>query len=372
MSKEILTIQGLQFGSEAKGAIALLTAQTWLPDAVGCAWQPNAGHTVYIDGNKYVHRMLPVGALAPSVKTIFIGPGATLDIPQLRAEIAAAGGLLQGKVLIIHPNAAVLGPMDAENESALVSIGSTMKGSMRAQVRKMGRKAFDVDTPATAQEADFTWGNDLPMGPRLYVSGAAYDTCMDNVTRLQLEGAQGFSLGMHSRFYPYCTSRDVSTAQLLADCRVPFPEPEALHTIGVCRTFPIRVANRFKEGIQVGTSGPCYSDQRELSWEDLGREAELTTVTKLPRRVFTFSIEQIREAARIMRPTVVALTFCDYLGNPSTRPWGLYAPAAVEDLIGPIEAATKARVRYLTFGPEAAQQYEIANEAGLLRQPQSW
>lgn len=366
----ILTVQGMQYGSEAKGAIALLAATRWMPDTVACAWQPNAGHTVYVGDRKFIHRMLPMGVFAESARNILIGPGATLDVNQLAYEVGQAADHLLGKRIIIHPNAAVLNEVDSENEAALVKIGSTMKGSMRAQVRKMERGAYGNEPPPIMWLANQGWCSTLPI--QVVVSEEEYDRAIDSSRRLQLEGAQGFSLGIHEQFYPYCTSRDVSTAQLLADCRVPMPAVENITTIGVCRTFPIRVANRFRDGVQVGTSGPCYDDQRELSWEDIGRDPELTTVTKLPRRLFTFSIKQIQAAARIMQPDFIALTFCDYLGVPGERPWGLYMPDAVRDLVGQIEANTQRTVKYLTFGPGAADQWEVANEAGLLKAPALW
>lgn len=62
-----------------------------------------------------------------------------------------------------------------------------------------------------------------------------------------LEVAQGLDLGInHSGNYPYTTSRNVSTAQLLADSGIsPF---RLLQTIMVIRPFPIRISNYTKTG----------------------------------------------------------------------------------------------------------------------------
>jgi hypothetical protein len=120
-----------------------------------------------------------------------------------------------------------------------------------------------------------------------------------------VEGAQGYGLSMYHGFYPYTTSRDVSVWQILADCGIPHDllptvmDLPDITVIGTCRTYPIRVANRFDtHGTQVGYSGPCYDDQLEISFEEIGQKVELTTVTKLPRRIFTFSEKQITEAVR--------------------------------------------------------------------------
>src|ERR1043166_5612063 len=104
---KIVVVQGLQFGSEAKGNIASIVAHKWRPDTVATAWQPNAGHTAYVGDRKFVHTMLAVGALAPSVRNILIGPGSVLNVDQLKAEIEAAADLLQGKHLLIHPQVTI-------------------------------------------------------------------------------------------------------------------------------------------------------------------------------------------------------------------------------------------------------------------------
>jgi len=341
---EIVAIQGMQWGSEAKGSIALVTALGWQPDAVVAAWHPNAGHTAHMNDKKYVHSMLPIGALSPSVKTILIGPGAVVDLHKLQTELAYAADHVRGKHVIIHSNAALLQTTDADEEKDLVRIGSTMKGSMIAAIRKMRRGP------------QATIGQVLLRHDLITVSGSAYDSAVDNSNKLLVEGAQGYGLGIHTPFYPYCTSRDVSTAQLLADCRIPWSDD--IRTIGVCRTYPIRVANRYDDkGERIGWSGDTHPFQRELNWqEDLHREPELTTVTKLPRRIFDFSLEQVWEAARIMRPSCIALTFCDYLlsmdDNLCLNGQGrANLPQPVKQLAGSIRTHINVPVRLFSFGP---------------------
>lgn len=232
-----------------------------------------------------------------------------------------------------------------------------MKGSAQAAVRKILRSALGTINQLLDSGVEPFVNNGF-----ISVSSLQYDRALDDGERILVEGAQGFGLGIHNDFYPYCTSRDVSTAQLLADCRIPFQD---IYTVGVARTFPIRVANRFdKDGNMIGTSGPAYPDQKELDWgKDLGREPELTTVTKLPRRVFEFSPIQIGEACRIMRPDCVALTFCDYLLNTDS-------PFLVEDNRGnlPLPVMHLARliqqyapVKFYTFGPKLEDAWQMGN-----------
>lgn len=356
MARYIIAVVDLQFGSTGKGQIAGTLAHHCSADAVATAWGPNAGHTFYgLDGQKHVSRMLACSAVAPSVKTILLGPGSILDLGTLAMEIEARAELLKGKTLIVHPQATILQQIDSVNEQNLQRIGSTMKGTMEALVRKM-RRFTDV---TAAQKYDQVFGTlggvltDAGMG--IAISSILYDSAVDRAQKLIVEGAQGYSLGLHTDFYPYTTSRDVSTHQLFADCRIPWHSKNTwphVHVVGVCRTFPIRVANRFKgEGEdrhQVGTSGGFYPDQQEIDWSDIGQQPELTTVTKLPRRVFTFSKEQIRDAVRVFGPQSIALTFCDYVeALPPNQLWG-----KVDDWIKAIgEVSGGVPVQLLSYGP---------------------
>ena len=129
-----------------------------------------------------------------------------------------------------------------------------------------------------------------------------------------MEGAQGFSLGLHNGFYPYVTSRECTPAQICSDCNIPLAMVEKV--VGTMRTYPIRVANRYDEqGNQIGWSGPAYEGQRELTWEEMGVTPEKTTVTKLTRRIFQFSEEQTRQAMQVVMPDEIFLNFANYCGN---------------------------------------------------------
>jgi adenylosuccinate synthase len=374
--QKIVMIQGLQFGSEAKGSIAAGVAKDWKPDTTVTAWGPNAGHTVRDGDFKFVSSMLATGSLYPDVHTVLIGPGSVVDFKKLTAEVLEAGERLRGKRILIHPQAAYLKPGNAEKEaSTLLRIGSTMKGTMEAVYDKMRRVEI-----ATVGGVLVSLRDELLEAAEkveLFVSfnEDKYDKAVDDSERMLIEGAQGFSLGIHGQFYPYCTSRDVSTVQTLADCRIPYPAgpQEQMAIIGVLRTYPIRVANRMGEHGQKYTSGGIYEDQVELDWQkDLGREPELTTVTKLPRRVFSFSYEQIRQAVRIVRPTQLALTFCDYLEDKpvfNKDEVGEMGPR-VRNMIRAIREATDkaghgVNVETVSYGPDLADTFEMAPGYGV-------
>lgn len=86
-----------------------------------------------------------------------------------------------------------------------------------------------------------------------------------------LEGAQGCDLDLnHSGNYPFVTSRNVSTSQLLADSGI---SPERLlQTIMVIRPFPIRISNITKTGEFIYTGN--YGTGTELTWSDVNLAAQ--------------------------------------------------------------------------------------------------
>jgi adenylosuccinate synthase len=299
--RDLHVVTDLQFGSCGKGLFAGFLAKQVMPDTIVTAWAPNAGHT-FIDegGNKFVNIALPSGIIAPSVEKVLLGPGSVIN-PMILAEECAryhVDGL--GPSLFIHEHAAVVRPEHRAAEAVYGSrIGSTMKGVGEAVIEKIRRDPNSDIIARRAFKGTFLENN--------VVSVQKYNELIDRSEVVLLEGAQGFSLGMNQGFYPYCTSRDCTTHQLLSDCALPPAMAHHMVVYGVCRTFPIRVNNR------EFWSGPCYEDQREIEWKEIGVEPELTTVTKLPRRVFTFSEQQIAQACRMNDVDFVFLNFCNYV-----------------------------------------------------------
>ena len=312
---KVTAIVDMQFGSTGKGLIAGWHAGTANPDAAAAAWGPNAGHT-YIDvfGHKVMHRLLPIGTYLPSVVKAYIGPGAMIVPDILQEEITAMQkframrGWKQCRILI-HEHAAVVRPHHVESEKSLNAIGSTQKGTAEAVIQKMRRDPSAMNVAKIALAGH--WLQQFVRDRYIYLTEMLF------TRHLQVEGAQGYSLSMHHGFYPWTTGRDTSTAQVLADCGVPMKDLD-LDVIGVARTYPIRVANRYDDKKMVGWSGPCYPDQEEITWESIGMEPELTTVTKLPRRIFTFSRQQIMEAVDVMGVDKIFLNFVNYLPSVNT------------------------------------------------------
>lgn len=291
MTHKVDMVMDFQYGSTGKGLIAGYLAKRGDYDTSVCSFATNAGHT-YIDKERGLHLMtqqLPTGGLVSStVKNILIGPGALIHEATLLNELDSCAGLLQGKRIMIHPQAAVVTDEHARQEVAwgMTKMGSTAKGVGAAMIERIKRDPVDPNTAGNRFLFD-----------RLHkylVSEQEYRAILDASESVLVEGAQGFSLSLYHGQYPYVTSRDVTPWQIAADCALPFKWAPYIKVIGTMRTYPIRVNNRD------GSSGPCYPDQREVQWEELadrGVIPELTTVTKLKRRIFTFSQQQAAEAA---------------------------------------------------------------------------
>ncbi|MDD4352635.1 MAG: adenylosuccinate synthetase [Candidatus Gracilibacteria bacterium] len=310
MTTSYLIVDG-QWGSTGKGLIAGYLALKRNPDTAVCNFGCNAGHTTVLDDGRVVMvQMLPSAIVAPSVKTVLIGPGAIIDPEILASEVEKYADFLKGKNIYIHESAAVIHDVHKEREkSSLNRVSSTCKGVGAAQADKTMR----VDG-CIAKRCFRHFGDGVEK-----VSVSEFTDLLLKSDLLQIESAQGLELGINSGgWYPYCTSRDINVHQILSDCGVPYcmDHPEIIVTM---RTFPIRVGDAYdKGGEKVGTSGPVYDDQREISWEELGVPFERTTVTKKVRRVFTWSNKNLDKVLKVLCPNHIFLNFVNYLeDNPS-------------------------------------------------------
>lgn len=304
-----------QYGSTGKGLMADVLAQyarqtgRW-PDAVTTNAGPNSGHTAVMDdGRRIMTQQIPVlSAVAATeydryIPTMLNG-GAVLDMAQVHKEAREFGvwPFIHGAAAIIHPD-----HYRMFNSGSMDAIASTGKGVGQAMAAKVLRTPY---TPATID--DVTVDRDRPA---LEASGGNYleGLCVyDGVwpyggdERVFVETAQGFSLGINSGFYPYTTSRECSVPQALADAGL---SHRSVRNVVMCvRSYPIRVGNT-----SFGHSGPGYDDQNEITWESLGVEPELTTVTKRVRRVFTWSNCQFRDALRVNAPDTIFCNFMQYV-----------------------------------------------------------
>jgi len=333
-------ITDMQYGSTGKGALAGWLARKNGPDVLACAFSPNAGHTfIDSDGRTLIHKMLPLGVTSPNLKTIMHGPGSLLDLDVFVAEIKEARelGYLKGVQFLVHESAAVV--LDRHREAEAkggTAPGSTRKGCGEAHIERVKRNPQRRNLVSQiSREHEF-------FDMVYLVSTAGLQQVYADAKHIQVEGCQGYSLSVYHGQYPYCTYRDVTTASLLSDCGVPHGMQARVY--GTFRTYPIRVANRPEAG---EWSGPAYPDSQETTFAAIGQEQELTTVTKLPRRIFTFSHAQAKEACVQNGADVAFVNFANYCQT-------------FEELEGLLDRMTEYTSPTLVgFGPTVDDLYEV-------------
>lgn len=331
----------LCWGSCGKGGVTGYLAKRGTYDTVVCAYGTQAGHS-YNDestGLKMMVQQLPVGIICPTVTKVMIGPGALIHADVLLAEIERYGKFLEGKMLMIHEHAAVVTDDHSKTEYAIgqTKMGSTAKGVGQAAIERILR---NPDNPNVAKNR-FA-GTPLA---KYVVDRFEYMDALEDSHNIMVEGAQGFGLSMYHGDYPYVTSRDVTPWQIAADCGLPWGWAPLIKVWGVVRTYPIRVNNRD------GSSGPAYPGQLEVSWSDIGVQPELTTVTKLARRVFDFSPFQVEHAA----------FHCMGDGDPMVLTFADYCKTYEEllELIDRVEMSSGNQVSMVCFGPDDSDMIDL-------------
>lgn len=356
-------VVGGQFGSEGKGAIG-----AWLAREAGCdvavrVAGPNAGHSAYDDqGRKWALRQIPVAAVANPHCAIVLGAGSEIDEHVLYHEIAMlenAGIPIRNRLYIDQSATILTGDHIAQESGGDINtrLGSTAKGIGAARADRIWRQAqtwgsepLELD-PVSLEEPDADIG---------VISVGGTDTAhmlRQDLTllhrRVMIEGTQGYGLGLHTEYYPQCTSSDCRAVDFAAMAGVtPWGDMD-VRTWLVCRTFPIRVA---------GNSGPLHA---ETSWEALAKETngyiqpEKTTVTQKVRRVGEWDNRLVADAVEANGGAAagvrIALTFFDYWYPElaGTTDPGQLSQAHL-NAIHIVERSAGAKVELLGTGPNSA------------------
>lgn len=324
-----------QYGSTGKGLFAGYLAAAHRPDTIAYAPSPNAGHTLVWDGKTYIHKMLPSGITSTHLRSIVLGPGSLIDLDRLEKELRDLNDPLLK--VYVHKHAACVYQRHREAEAdGGTAPGSTRQGVGAAQAERIRRRPDDNNIIADADHPVLRMVEliDTQRMQLLYLASE----------RLQIESCQGYSLSLYHGQYPYVTCRDVTTSSVLADTGVPYTRN--LRIYGTFRTYPIRVANRPADG---ESSGPTYPDSREITFESIGQQQELTTVTKLPRRLFTFSQQQAIDACVQNKVDYGFLNFANYAPDYATLHdiWERLAEACM--------------VQYIGFGPDVKDVFRVSS-----------
>jgi adenylosuccinate synthase len=345
-----IAVLGAQWGDEGKGKIVdLLTPH--FSTVARYQGGHNAGHTVYVQGKKFVLHLIPSGILHPGV-TCVIGNGVVIDPQALFKEVddlAKLGVAVDGRLLVSEKAHLILPyhrELDVLSEARRGErkIGTTSRGIGPAYEDKIGRRGIRVcdllgDRQALAQEVreNVSARNHIikentldwkPVYDQLLAYGERIRPWVSDVSlflarsiaggrRVMFEGAQATHLDIDHGTYPFVTSSNASVGGICTGLGVP---PRAIHgVLGVAKAYTTRVGE-----------GPLPT---ELSGElaDRLRESgqEYGASTGRPRRCGWYDAVVVRYAARINGIDAIALTKLDVLdGLPEVKICVAYKTAA--------------------------------------------
>src|SRR5437867_9458578 len=143
-------IVGAQWGDEGKGKIVDVLSENFSVVA-RYAGVHNAGHTVIINGKKFILQLVPCGVLRAECRSV-IGNGVVLDPMAFLKEVGAlrdAGVQVDGN-LFVSNRAHVILPyhrmieLASENAPGRVKIGTTSRGIGPTYEDKAGRRGLRV------------------------------------------------------------------------------------------------------------------------------------------------------------------------------------------------------------------------------------
>jgi adenylosuccinate synthase len=248
-----IAVLGAQWGDEGKGKIVDLLTPHF---SVVARYQGghNAGHTVYVNGRKFVLHLIPSGILHDGV-TCVIGNGVVVDPQALFNEIdeLAALGIDVGDRLLISDKAHLILPyhreLDVLSEARRGErkIGTTSRGIGPAYEDKIGRRGIRVcdlaDTQAARRRGARERAGAQPdhqglddglarrlrraarAGRAAAAAGPATCRCPGSRDadgrRMMFEGAQGTMLDIDHGTYPFVTSSNASDRRRLHRPRRP-------------------------------------------------------------------------------------------------------------------------------------------------------
>jgi adenylosuccinate synthase len=329
----VTVVVGGQFGSEGKGKVSHLIARDTGASVSIRVGGPNSGHTVVTpEGNAVILRQLPTASILPEV-TCVLGAGSYVNPEQLLAELEWTG--LTPDRLLIDPRAVVVTQADElrEKESPLQrNIGSTQSGTGSAVLSRIARTGEVTFAESEPRLKGFVRPVVTFLRDRL-----------KGGQRVLVEGTQGFGLSvLHSKYYPYVTSRDTTAAGFVSEAGLSPLDVDDV--VVVLRAFPIRVS---------GNSGPLPD---EITWDEVTAEAgsnspiiEHTSVTKKVRRVARFHPEVVLQAIMVNRPTRVVLNHVDHV-DASCRGADALSPKA-SGFVDRVELLIEHPIAYVGVGP---------------------
>ncbi len=337
-----IAILGAQWGDEGKGKVVDYLAADM--DVVArYSGGPNAGHTVIIEGKKYILHLIPSGILRRETMCV-MGNGMVVDPASLLNEMKELreAGVYIGENLIISESAHVIMPyhkkLDALNEKVKgkKQIGTTLRGIGPAYADKASRIGIRMgellDEALLKEKIEFNLRlkNTLIeqfFGEEGFSFGEVYSEALSWAEQLEpfignttsfmrkalgegknilYEGAQGTMLDIDHGTYPYVTSSNPTVGGILTGLGVPPSSVDKV--VGVVKAYTTRVGGGPFPTEETGEVGNYLRD----------KGGEYGATTGRPRRCGWLDLVALRYAAWINGMTHIAITKLDVLDELET------------------------------------------------------
>ncbi len=331
---------GAQWGDEGKGKIIdVLTEKADV--VVRTQGGNNAGHTVFIKGQKYVLHLVPSGILRKG-KTCVIGNGVVVDPVSLVEEMEVLRGLgvkLEGRLFVSETAHLVLPyhrELDAQREvrKGKNKIGTTKRGIGPAYGDKAARtglrvldlvdsrrfkkqlalkikennsilKAFGAKPLSFKKVHDAYRAAGDSLRPFVTNTVVLLHKALSRGEDMLFEGAQGTFLDIDHGTYPYVTSSNTTAGGACTGSGI---APHRMdRVVGVMKSYTTRVGE-----------GPLPSENMEIADMLHGMGREFGATTGRPRRCGWFDAVATRHATMVNGIDDLAITNVDGLDTLET------------------------------------------------------
>lgn len=303
-----IAVLGAMWGDEGKGHIThrLSRDYDWVIRFNGGA---NAGHTIYRDGVKFVHNLLPSVDFRHATTKAYLGSGMVIDLEKLRDEVVEADRTYPGvgKRIFVDKDAFIVEQKHKdEDKAANAHIGSTNRGIGPAYKEKINRSGKRIGDLFTKDNPDLMSGYSEVLIDLInkgvtftYVLALENTFCRSN---LLFEGAQGVLLDINHGIYPYVSCSD-STVGGIYSSGFAFVKLDRVY--GVAKAYTTKVGE-----------GPFPTELHGKEADDLRKLGnEFGATTGRPRRVGWLDLPALKYACQKGGITNLIITKFDILNG---------------------------------------------------------